>query len=115
MVETTATNGGDLLRPNYHGLLVRFSLHNFTTEYVEYLDLTLHDPDLRGYSGGFTVGSNGILVPYRNIELAKNQGFFSKVVKFDLQKFTQGMVAILDLSHKDKGEGEGEGSGHFHR
>ena len=52
---------------------------------------------------GFTVGSNGILVPYRNIELAKNQGFFSKVVKFDLQQFTKGNVAILDLSHRDKG------------
>jgi len=100
MVDTQATNGGDHIEPNYQGMLVRFRLDNFTSSTIEVLDLTKYDPDLRGFSGGFVVGDQAILVPYRNRNLANNQGFFSKVVKVDLNDFST--VFIMDLSHKSQ-------------
>lgn len=100
MTLTQATNGGDHLIPNMFGKFVRFKLDNFSSHNVDFLDLTTYDPDLRGFSGAFSVGNQAILVPYRNRERANNQGFFSKVVKVDLDDFRS--VEIMDLSHRDQ-------------
>ena len=45
---------------------VRFPLHDFTAGAVEVLELTLVDPDLKGFYGGYATGGHGYLIPYHN-------------------------------------------------
>ena len=45
---------------------MRFPLHDFTAGAMEVLDLTLVDPDLKGFYGGYATGGNGYLIPYHN-------------------------------------------------
>ncbi|MBI1802012.1 MAG: hypothetical protein HYR71_10340, partial [Chloroflexi bacterium] len=48
------------------GKLARVDLNNFTTSGVTFMDLTTLDPALKGFSGGFTDGRFGFLVPNNN-------------------------------------------------
>lgn len=49
------------------------------------LDLTMVDPDLRGFMGGFAVGHWGFMVPFKN--KGADGEFSGKMVRFDLRTF----------------------------
>jgi hypothetical protein len=78
---------------NYPGALVRIDLQNFTTSGVSLLNLTAIDSGLFGFSGGFTDGRYGYLVPM----------YFSggKAVRIDLSDFSANGVTILDWTTID--------------
>jgi len=62
---------------------------------VEVLDLTLTDPDLKGFHGGFSSGDYGYLVPCNNGATP----YGSKVARIDLATFAD--VVVLDLALTD--------------
>jgi hypothetical protein len=72
---------------------VRIDLHDFTASGVNVLDLQSIDPALAGFSGGFTDGRYGYLVP-----LANDAGGHGRLVRIDLQNFGPGGVTVLDLT-----------------
>lgn len=76
---------------SYFGKIARVDLVDFST--VSVLDLTLTDPDLKGFLGGFTDGRYGYFVPYDNGDK------FGKVVRVDLNDFAS--ITVLDLSLTD--------------
>jgi len=86
--------GGDHLRTNYHGRLVRVNLDTFNASDVEVIDLQNIDPDLKGFASGFVGGRHGYLVPYSH----GMRKFFGKVVRFDLFDFSLEKVEVLDLT-----------------
>jgi len=65
---TDGTHGYFVPRDNGadHGNVARVDLSDFSASGVSYLDLTTVDASLKGFSGGFTDGTHGYLVPYRN-------------------------------------------------
>ena len=84
--------------PNYNngdfsGKVARVDLATFSQ--VQVLDLAATDPDLKGFSGGFTSGGYGYFVPNKN-NLGVN---FGKVARVDLATFSQ--VQVLDLAATD--------------
>jgi hypothetical protein len=88
------------LVPNYnwnlaaqHGRVVRIDLHDFTAGGVTVLNLQSIDPLLAGFSGGFTDGRYGYLVPHQN-----NSGRHGRLVRIDLANFAPGGVTVLDLA-----------------
>lgn len=60
--------------------------------FAQVLDLTMVDPDLRGFSGGFSAGHWGFLVPFKNREA--EDAFFGKMVRFDLRTFDLASVTV---------------------
>lgn len=81
---------------SFFGKVARVDLQNYRTSSVSILNLSLIDPDLIGFIGGFTDGRFGYFVPYNN-------GNSGKVVRVDLQNFTAGGVSVLDLTLLDTG------------
>ncbi len=81
------------------GKVVRIDLQNFTPGGVTILDLTMVSTDLKGFSGGFTDGRYGYLIPLQNASNAQ----FGKVVRIDLENFTINGVAVVDLTLVDAG------------
>ena len=75
-----------------HGNFVRVDLQNFTTTGVTCVDLTSVNANCKGYTGGFTDGRYGYLVPNGNVSVP--HGIF---VCVDLQNFTNAGVTVLDL------------------
>lgn len=77
-----------------------FTFRNFgetirkTYRYVEkqVLDLTMVDPDLRGFMGGFAAGHWGYLVPFKNREAEAE--YSGKMVRFDLLAFDYASVTV---------------------
>lgn len=60
------------------------------------LDLTVVDPDLRGFTGGFVAGHWGFLVPFKS---KKGDGEFSgKMVRFDLRTFDYAGVTVRRMA-----------------
>ena len=56
------------------------------------------DPDLRGFSNGFTWGNFGVLVPFTNDHINyREKRSFGKVVKIDLTKFDLSAVTVINL------------------
>ena len=90
--------------PSYNGStnpgkLARVDLQNFNLiGGVTVLDLTLADPDLRIFSGGFTDGLYAYLAPRSN-----NSDYSGKVTRVDLRNFTPGGITVLDLAALDPG------------
>ncbi len=62
----------------------------FGTQQVTPLDLTVANPSLKGFSGGFTDGRYGYFVPSRSVS--------GLVARVDLQNFATGGVTPLDLT-----------------
>jgi hypothetical protein len=60
------------------------------------IDLTSIDTNLRGFSGGFTDGRYGYLVPHAN-----NTTRHGLATRIDLQNFSTGGVTVLDFSAVD--------------
>ena len=56
------------------------------------LDLTMVDPELRGFAGGFAAGHWGYLVPFKNKE--PDSGFSGKMVRIDLRTFDYAGVTV---------------------
>jgi hypothetical protein len=81
--------------PAPFGKIARFDLQNFTNGGVTTLDLTLVDPALKAFQGGFTDGQYGYFVP--NGYPTSN----GKLARVDLQNFNTGGVTILDLTLVD--------------
>ena len=78
----------------YNTKIVRFALANFDETGMSTVELTtLHPTPERGgfYSGGFTDGVYGYLVPSRND---------SNAVRFDLQNFTVSSLSQLELANE---------------
>jgi len=73
------------------GKVARFSLSDFST--VSVLDLAANHNDLWGFTGGFTDGTYGYMVPYNY------NGFVGKVARFSLSDFSS--VSVLDLTATD--------------
>lgn len=59
---------------------------------MQILDLTLVDPDLRGFTGGFAAGCWGFLVPYKNREA--DDEYSGKMVRFDRRTFDLASVTV---------------------
>jgi len=76
----------------FHSKVVRFNLLAFGDFQV--LDVATTDAGLKGFRGGFTDGTYGYLVPYKN-----EAGYHGKVTRFSLQSF--GDVQVLDVSTTD--------------
>lgn len=56
------------------------------------LDLTVVDPELRGFTGGFVAGHWGFLVPFKSKD---GEGEFSgKMVRFDLRTFDYAGITV---------------------
>merc|ERR1712032_1534807 len=79
--------GGD--ESVFNGKVVRFDLETFQERAV--LDVSQSDAALKGFNGGFTDGKFGYLVPSFN-----DDGFQSKVARFDLETFSK--VNVLDVA-----------------
>jgi hypothetical protein len=77
------------------GKIARVDLQNFTTSGVTVLNLQAIDPDLKGFSDGFTDGRYAYLVPGFGINPT------GKIPRIDLQNFTAGGVTVLDLTGVD--------------
>jgi len=86
-------------RYTYPRKIVRFSLRTFGD--VQVLDTAMKDPDLKGFRGGFTDGTYGYLVPYKNGQYRNGAGHHGKVARFSLQNFSD--VQVLDVAAKDPG------------
>jgi len=86
-------------RFNYPRKIVRFSLRTFGD--VQVLDTAMEDADLKGFRGGFTDGTYGYLVPYKNGRYRHGAGHHGKVARFSLQTF--GDVQVLNVAAKDAG------------
>ncbi|CAM9457378.1 unnamed protein product [Ascophyllum nodosum] len=97
---STKQNSVDRMKPAYSGKLVRVDLTDFSLSGVEVLDLTMVDPELRGFAGGFAAGHWGYLVPFKNKE--PDSGFSGKMVRIDLRTFDYAGVTVLDLTRVDE-------------
>ncbi len=80
----------------FNGKVARVDLQNFTTNGVSVLDLSTANQGLKGFVGGFTDGRYGYFVPWND-----SSGTHGRVARVDLQSFTTGGVAWLDLSAAD--------------
>jgi len=108
--------GGDTslpkpFRSGYNGKLVRVNLDKFDLKHVEVLVLTNFDDDLRGFSGGFSSGRHGYLVPYENVHFTtssernyREQRTFGKVVRFDLLDFDLKSLKVYNLPTMDRAQ-----------
>jgi len=83
---------------------VRVNLDEFDLDHVEILVLTDFDDGLRGFSGGFSSGRHGYLVPYENVHFTsssprnyREQRTFGKVVRFDLLDFSLQSLKVYNL------------------
>jgi len=75
-----------------NGKVARFSLQTFGD--VQVLDLANTDAGLKGFRDGFTDGTYGYLVPFKN-----GAGYHGKVARFSLLTF--GDVHVLDMATTD--------------
>jgi hypothetical protein len=83
---------------NSHGKLTRVDLQNFTSTGVTVLDLTTVDPGLKGFWGSFSNDHYAYLVPYLYYPGNTPHG---KLVRVDLNNFTNSGVAFQDLTTTD--------------
>jgi hypothetical protein len=74
------------------GRVQRVNVDRFTTGEVTSLNVAAVDANAVGFSGGFTDGRYGYLVPYANAG-----GKHGRVARIDLQNFATSGVAILNL------------------
>jgi len=84
-------------RSSFQGKVARFSLRTFND--VQVLDVSATSADLKGFRGGFTDGTYGYLVPFKNGLYKKGAGHHGKVARFSLQTFDD--VQVLDVATKD--------------
>lgn len=97
------TNRNSALQNQHFGKIVRVDLDLFSKEGVQVLDLQKIDPDLAGFNGGFASGKYGYLTPFNNgNENFRNQKFFGKVVRLDLDDFSVNGVRIFDLPTRER-------------
>jgi hypothetical protein len=75
------------------GVLTRVDLNNWTDSGVSYLNVASGNALACGFSGGFTDGRYGYLVPYTN-----NTSTHGICTRIDLQNFTSGGVSYLDVA-----------------
>ena len=75
-----------------HGNLVRVDLQNFSTSGVANVDVGAVNGAYKGFSGGFTDGRYGYLVPNYN-----GSAYHGNVVRVDLQNFTASGVTNIDV------------------
>jgi len=85
-------NGLYLAGAGHYGKVARFSLQTFGD--VQVLDLANTDAGLKGFRDGFTDGTYGYLVPFKN-----GDGYHGKVARFSLLTF--GDVHVLDMATTD--------------
>ena len=79
----------------HHGKAVRIDLSDFAT--VEVLDLTVTDPDLKGFVKGFYANGYAYYAPHGGF----SRQFMGKVTRVDVSDFAT--VEILDLTATDPG------------
>jgi hypothetical protein len=104
------------LVPHHNGVnatakVVRFSLRDWPNN-VEVLDLSIADNELRGFNGGFAYAKYAYFVPYRQSfgtvfgvnskhpvdENQRTAVYHGKLVRVDMDNFSQSGVTVLDLS-----------------
>jgi len=81
-------------RSSCHGKIARFSLQTFSD--IQVLDMAAADADLKGFRGGFTDGTYGYLVPFKNGRYRSGAGHHGKIARFNLRTF--GDVQVLDVA-----------------
>ncbi len=88
----------------YQSKVPRFRLDDFSTVQVLDIAAAARDPTLRGFSGGFTDGVWGYLVPNNNLSytytLPGDEGYVGKLVRFRLGDFSKTQVLYLS-AHND--------------
>lgn len=76
------------------GSVTKAQAFDFSAAQVSALDLAVFADDLKGFSGSFTDGVHGYLVPFDNGK------YFGKIVRFDLATFSN--LEELDLTEIDE-------------
>ena len=96
----TSTTGWTISYDVRLGKVVRFSLSDFSLSAVQVLDLAQTDVKLKGFSGGFTDGVWGYMVPwYPATTAGRIQIYTGKLARFQLADFST--VQVLDLEAID--------------
>jgi len=80
----------------FHGKVVRIDLTNFAASGVSYLDLATVDANLKGFVGGFTDGTYGYFVPFKD-----SVAHHGNVARINLTDFSASGVSYLDLTTVD--------------
>lgn len=82
---------------SYLGMVIRILTLTFSdTPFIEQLNLTMIDPDLKGFGSSFTDGKFAYFVPREN-----EHGLFGKMVRISMDDFTASGVSVLDLAAID--------------
>ena len=79
----------------WHGIVTRIDLRNFTTSGVSYLDVSIGHAGAIGFQGGFTDGSYAYLVPNYTNSPINAGGIFTRI---DLSNFTASGISYVNVT-----------------